>query len=283
MHSCFYEGAVRHRRHGSVGHVFRYRLFLVYVDLAELEGAFGQAGVWSTRRLAPARFCREDHLGDPGRPLEECVRDWVSSEIGWRPTGPIRLLTNFRYFGFQMNPVSLYYCFDALGEQVQAVVAEVNNTPWQEQHCYVLDLRGQSASRLHSARHPKTFHVSPFLEMSLNYHWQLTEPGERLAVHINAREKDASLLDATLLLRRRPISGWQKTRLLLLYPWMTLSVYLAIHWQALRLWLKGVAVVPHPVHAAGGKGATPGANLENDQPEHHHPTPSSASELQKVS
>lgn len=266
-----------------MGHLFRYRLFLVYVDLAELECVFGQPGVWSTRRLAAARFCRGDHLGDPRRPLEECVRELVGTELGWSPTGPIRLLTHFRYFGYQMNPVSLYYCFDARGKNVEAVVAEVNNTPWREQHCYVLDMRGQSAAGRLTARHAKMFHVSPFLKMRLNYHWRISVPGENLMVHIDACEEEASLLDATLLLRRRPLSCWEKTRLLLRYPWMTLRVYLAIHWQALRLWLKGVAVVPHPARAARGNVATPTTELENDTSSSPHPTRSPFSELQETS
>jgi uncharacterized protein len=266
-----------------VGHLFRYRLFLVYVDLAELEYGFGQPGVWSTRRLAAARFCRGDHLGDPRRPLDECVRELVETEIGWRPTGPIRLLTHFRYFGFQMNPVSLYYCFDSSGREVQAVVAEVNNTPWQEQHCYVLDMRGQSASRRLTARHAKTFHVSPFLNMTLDYHWQMTVPGEQLFVHIDAQEGEAALLDASLVLRRRPLNRWHKTRMLLRYPWMTLRVYLGIHWQALRLWLKGVAVVPHPDRAVRREIEPHGTELRNDKSDSHHPTTTPASELQEVS
>ena len=146
-YTCFYEGTLRHRRWTPVRHMFRFPLFLVYVDLAELDRLFGRPGVWSTRRLALARFRREDHLGDPQEPLEQSVRELVQSRLGFRPQGSIRLLTHFRYFGFQMNPLSLYYCFDAGGRLVEAVVAEVNNTPWNEQFCYVLDMRGQVASK----------------------------------------------------------------------------------------------------------------------------------------
>lgn len=246
VHSCFYEGWVRHRRRGLIAHSFRYRLFLAYVDLTELETLFGRLGLWSTAWPTAARFLRADHLGDPKRPLDDCVRDLVEAELGWRPQGPIRLLTHFRYFGFQMNPVSLYYCFDEAGRELRAMVAEVNNTPWRERHCYVLDLRSVTARRRFQANHPKSFHVSPFLHMKLNYHWRIGVPGDRLVVNIDAREEQAPLLDATLMLRRLPLSRWQQFRLLLRFPLMTLRVYQAIHWQALLLWLKGVSVMPHP-------------------------------------
>src|SRR5579872_4218964 len=162
MQSCFYEGTLRHQRSAPIQHSFEYRLFLVYVDLAELSDLFGAHGLWSTRWPAVARFRRADHMGAPDQPVEEAVRTLVQTRLGWRPTGPIRLLTNFRYLGFEMNPLSLYYCFSQDGRRIDVVVAEVNNTPWGEQHCYVLDFRTMALQPQRSAafttRHPKQFH-----------------------------------------------------------------------------------------------------------------------------
>jgi DUF1365 family protein len=160
---------------------------MVQLDLSETESLFGKPGLWSTRWPAIARFKREDHLGDPERPLAECVRELVTARLGWRPSGPIRLLTQFRYFGFSMNPVSVYYCFAAGGESLEAVVAEVNNTPWNERHFYVLDVRDQAGARLLSAAHAKDFHVSPFFAMDMDYRWRLSVPSERLLIHIQSR------------------------------------------------------------------------------------------------
>ena len=136
--SAIYEGTVRHRRRRPRLHAFTYRVFLMYLDLDDLDDVFQGRWLWSTQRPALARFRREDHVGDPSVPLDEAVRDLVAARTGHRPAGPVRLLTHLRYFGYVMNPVSFYYCFAADGAGLEAIVAEVNNTPWGEQHCYVL-------------------------------------------------------------------------------------------------------------------------------------------------
>ena len=110
MRSCLYEGVVRHQRLTPVEHSFRYRLFLAFVDLSELDSLFGRRGCWSTRWPAIAWFRRADYMGDAVRPLADCVRELVQQRTGQCLVGPIGLLTNFRYFGFGMNPVS--FCFD---------------------------------------------------------------------------------------------------------------------------------------------------------------------------
>jgi uncharacterized protein len=184
---CFQEVFARRGRLDAAGFVFRglgcgNRL---YLDLDELPTVFRGRWLWSARRPAWAWFRRADHLGDPSRPLAEAVRDLVAARTGRRPTGPIRLLTHLRYLGIAMNPVSLYYCFDRQGESIEAVVAEVNNTPWGEQHCYVLDNAHSAAGHwLQRFEHPKAFHVSPFLGMDLNCVWRLGTPGAALTVHI---------------------------------------------------------------------------------------------------
>ena len=137
FNSGIYEGTVRHRRFNPVLNGFQYRLFMMYLDLEELPTLIRDRWLWSVNKVNLAFFRRRDHLGDPRLPLDRSVRDLVEEQLGERPEGPIRLLTHLRYFGICFNPVSFYYCYDKDGRYVQTIVAEVHNTPWLEQHCYV--------------------------------------------------------------------------------------------------------------------------------------------------
>ncbi len=246
--SAVYEGWIRHRRFEPVGHSFRYRLFLMYLDLDELPAALDPYPLWSARRAAPARFRRADFMGDPERPLAECARDAVEAQTGSRPTGPVRLLANLRYLGHAFNPVSFYYCFDPAGERVEAVVADVSNIPWGERHPYVL-ARGEREGTVLTEELDKTLHVSPLMGMDQTYAFRATEPGDELIVQIESRPGDGGAgktFDATLSMRRRELSGPLLTRMLARYPAMSLQVVAKIYAQTLRLKLKGARYFPHP-------------------------------------
>ncbi len=246
-HSAIYEGWVRHRRHAPHAHAFRYRIALLFVDLAELDSLFAGRWLWSARGRALGEFRRSDYLGPAELPLDEAVRQRVMAHTGTRPDGPIRLLTHLRYFGHVFNPVSFYYCYAADGRTLQCVVAEITNTPWQERHAYVLPV--DAAQRHGAALHwsfPKAFHVSPFLPLARDYAWAFTAPGEELRVHMDVLRGEAREFDATLVLRRRALDGRGLARVLWRYPAMTVQVVAAIHWQALRLWLRRTPVYDHP-------------------------------------
>ena len=263
--SAIYEGWVRHRRFEPVEHSFRYRFFLAYLDLAELPEVLDPFPLYSARRRAPARLRRSDYLGDPARPLDQCVREVVADAGAPRPTGPVRLLTGLRYLGHCFNPVSFYYCFDPTGRRVETVVAEVENIPWGERHAYVLE-RGDREGTVLVEDLEKKHHVSPLMGMDQTYSFHASEPGERLQVHIESRPRGASAatvsdapavgtsstcptaktFDATLSLRRRELSRPLMLGLLARYPAASLQVVAKIYAQAARLRLKGARYHPHP-------------------------------------
>jgi DUF1365 family protein len=210
-----YEGTVRHRRFAERSNEFTHKVALAYVDLDNPPGG---------GRLV--RFEPADYLG------QDAVRDLVEERVGQRPEGQIRLLTQLRTFGICFNPVSFYYCF---GDGLEAVVADVTNTPWGERHSYVVSGPG----RVLKGESEKALHVSPFMGMDHRYDWRVTEPGETLSVHIESRRNGALAFDATLSMRRRPFSR----RALALGNARVLAL---IYGHALQLKLKGVGVHPHP-------------------------------------
>jgi DUF1365 family protein len=252
VHSAIYRGKVRHTRLAPIRHDFEYSIFQLYLDLSELEQVFRGRWLWSAKHPALAWFRREDHFGDPAVSLDSSVRDFVESETGCRPVGPIRLLTHLRYFGYVMNPVSFYYCFDPSDERVEYVVSEVHNTPWGERHCYVA--RGPFSERLcNVCEFAKEFHVSPFMPMAQTYRWAFSAPAQALLVRMSNRENSRTVFNAALTLERSAITGGSLAKALVNYPLMTLQVVGAIYWQALRLWIKGVSFHEHPKHADPSK------------------------------
>jgi DUF1365 family protein len=246
--SCLYEGWVRHRRHLGVVHELRTSFFTTYLDLDSLPALFDDSWLWSARRRAIVEFRRTDHLGDPQVPLADEIRGLVSARTGKPTDGPVRLLTNLRYFGTCFNPVSFYYCFDSAGEHVDSIVAEVTNTPWGERHAYVLEPHGERPpGRVLHGRFAKEFHVSPFMGMDYTYAWRTTEPGEQLIVHIESEQADGQrAFDATLSLRRRELSPAAIRSLLARHPAIALRTLRQIYGNGLKLKLKGARYFPNP-------------------------------------
>lgn len=247
-HSAIYEGTVRHRRFWPVANEFCYRLFFLYLDLAELPEVFQGCRFWSADRVNLAFWRRRDHIGDPRVPLDQAVRDLVEAQTGQRPRGPIRLLTHLRYFGFCFNPASFYYCYDADARRVETNVLEVHNTPWLEEHCYVLPISHNEHPHPSWRQYQvvKSFHVSPFMPMAIRYDLRLREPGENLAVHFRNFYQGQRIFDATLSLSRRELKPEVLDGMLWRYPPLSLKVVSLIYWQAWRLWSKGAPFYPHP-------------------------------------
>ncbi|RYG15110.1 MAG: DUF1365 domain-containing protein [Chitinophagaceae bacterium] len=256
--SAIYTGKVRHRRFSPKQHEFEYELFMMYLDTSEIEKIFSLSPFWSLKNFAPAQFKRSDfhinkecvaresnpqHAARELPTIDESVRATVLSETGIQLNGPVRMLVNLRYWGFNMNPISTYYCFDSNGEKLIAILAEVHNTPWNERHAYVLT-NTESSQKQH-VEFKKKFHVSPFNPINMDYRWHSTTPSEILSLHLENWEEGKKIMDATLTLARHSITQTALHKILIRFPWMTVKIISAIYWQAMKLWWKGVPIFDH--------------------------------------
>lgn len=244
MNSRIYVGQVRHRRFEPQSHEFSYGLFMLMLDLDELPTLFNRFWLWSYNKANLAWFDRKKYSGPAEHDLRDVIRDKVLQQTGSRPEGRIELLTHLKYFGYGFNPVSFYFCYQKDNKTLQAIVAEINNTPWNEQHCYVLPVYKTEAPYVFNFN--KSFHVSPFNSMDQQYDWRFTYPADTLAVHMNVFETNKLLFDATLTLQQESISSTSLAKALIKFPFMTLKVVSAIYWQAAKLWFKRVPFYTHP-------------------------------------
>ncbi len=254
MHSAIYRGELRHRRFHPKRHEFSYSSTLFYVDLDELPDLFKGAWCWSLNKRNLGSFWRADYLGDPETPLKEAVRSRVIELAGACPKGAVRMLTNLRIMGSCFNPVTFYYLFEPNADRPSLILAEVNNTPWNQRYSYLISC--DLATGKTKTEFEKKFHVSPFNPLSMRYHWVSSAPGETLLVHMEnvappltgGSEATDSLvchMDATLKLTRHDWTPSMLQRLLWRQPWAAIKVPLSIYWQALRLFFKGVPVYAH--------------------------------------
>lgn len=248
---AFYFGTLRHRRFEPRRHEFTYRLFMAFLDVDRIPELTRVSRLLSYNRWNWAGFDERDHFGDPRLPLRERLRRDAAAQGLALPDGPIYLLTHLRYLGYTFNPISLFYCCDRNGH-VETVLAEVNSTFGESHNYWLHDANRTAGDNARHHRVPKQMHVSPFMDMALDYAFVLTDPGQNLTAHMNTLESGRPTFDATLSLKREPWNARTLRRALAMHPWMTAKVIGAIHWQALRLWLKRVPVYTHPARRRQG-------------------------------
>jgi DUF1365 family protein len=245
-----YSGSIGHRRFAPRAHAFTYRIGMLYLDLDEQDALFALSPLAGRGRFAPFGFRETDYLPEAtrsGQSLRDAVRERLQQALGRTIDGPIRLLTQPRSWGFAFNPASFFYCFDR-EEKLQAILCEVSNTPWGESYHYVMPASGPGRQQFAVA---KGFHVSPFLPRDLEHHMSFSQPDQRLGIHIEDRQGDLRVFDASLSLQRQPLTRGNLHRHLLAFPWMTVKTVVSIYWQAVRLLLKRMPLFSH--EAASGE------------------------------
>ena len=251
MSNLIFKGTVRHRRYTPFKQRFTYNTFMTYFDISSLDTLFSDSLLFKVNKPALVSCYRSDYHGNPKDSLDYSVRKTVEEKTGTVLEGPIRILTHLRYFGYCFNPVSFYYCFDKSDSDLEMIVAEVSNTPWNERHCYFITSKKNKAFRQELK---KEFHVSPFWDMDHDYDWYFSDVSESISVNMINYKDSKKVFDATLLLK----SNKKLTKLnlflsVLRFPFSTLMVYLRIHYQAFKLWIKGATFYDHPKYKENNK------------------------------
>jgi len=245
MESAIYFGSVRHRRFEPVRHEFTYPLFMAFLDIDRIPELMKASRLTSYERFNWATFRESDHFGDPALPLRARLETDAAKQGIRPPDGPIFLLTHLRYLGYNFNPISIYYFYTHDG-RLEMMMAEVNST-FGESHNYWLSAGNQVASpNSHIYRSQKAIHVSPFMPMELDYKFVLSTPGEQVVAHMDTLDGKHKGFDATLTMHREAWNAASIRWALIRFPWVTAKVISAIHWEALKLYLKKAPVFTHP-------------------------------------
>lgn len=245
--NLIFKGIVRHRRFKPKQHQFSYKLFMFCFDIGDHHNSFKDIKQVSSEQFNWFSFRRKNYLSHPEIPLDEHARQLVVAKFNHYPKGKIYLLTHLACLGYCFNPISLYFIFDETNQQLDYLILEVTNTPWGEKHNYVLESSGKPKNQVYHYQFQKELHVSPFMAMNYEYLFHLKLNKQKITVHMENHIDGQKDFDATLMLAASPKNAKSFKKVFRHYPLITYKVAVAIYWQALKLWMKGVPFHSHPI------------------------------------
>ena len=250
-------GEVTHLRKHPQRHFLRQSLAMTLLDLSQLE-LLQQLPFWSAKHPALVRFRRDDYLQPEIADLSQAVQQQLQTAgITPAPNGKIYLLTQLRSWGYSFNPVSFYFCYDQQ-QNLYAIVAEITNTPWLERHAYVLEVDPKSdPAKGLEFKFAKVFHVSPFMPMTIDYHWRFKLRQDKISVSMNLVKQDQVIFNANMQLEQRPLTKRTALQSCFQFPMQCARSVLNIYWHALILWWKKTPYFRHP-----HKGVSPSAHAK---------------------
>lgn len=240
--SALYIGSVVHRRLRPKRHKLRYNVFNILFDLDELPALAREFRFLSRNRFNLLSFHDRDY-GDGKRPLREHIEAILQRHGMDIAGGPIRLLCMPRVLGYVFNPISVYFCHRPTGE-LAAILYEVSNT-FGERHSYLIPASGNTEEII-AQNSDKRFHVSPFLPINLHYRFRIAPPAEAVGVSVHVHDERGLIVAASLSAKRMELTNGALFKTFITFPLLTLKVVAGIHWEALKLWLKGVKVHTKP-------------------------------------
>jgi DUF1365 family protein len=271
--ASLYFGEVMHARLKPIGHRFSYRVMSLLIDLDRLDIADRQTRLFGVNRAALYSFHEKDHGDRDGSSLRIYAQR-RATECGVDLTGGrVLLLCYPRLLGFAFNPLSAYFCYRADGE-LALMIYEVRNT-FGDIHAYALSVKpGELSEAGLRQQQDKLFYVSPFIDMPMRYHFRISPPADDVKLRILETDSAGPLLAATFHGRRRDLSTTQLLRSFFALPLVTLKIVAAIHWEALRLWVKGARLVPRSNSSAGLPATNTASNTvlaSGDSPDYTRP------------
>ena len=239
MTSFIYNGTFIHKRFKPKIHLFKYRVFSLLIDLSELKNLDRKIKFFSLNRFNLISFFEKDHGDRDGSSLIDWVKKNLRDNKIDSTNIKVKLFCYPRIFGYVFNPLSVFYVYD-LNDKLSAILYEVKNT-FNEQHTYIFNVKNNQNLIQHNCR--KKFHVSPFIEMNCNYFFRLLRPGEKISVVIDQYQENEKILFASQDGKRANFTSSELIKSYLKHPLMTFKIIVAIHFEAFKLWIKGIKFI----------------------------------------